>query len=217
MVMLAVTLTESSFSKQVTVSRKLTGASRGLTCISPGTSDEDLIKSIAAGDKQAMQVLYTRHSVRIYRYALRLTRDTSLSEDVVSDVFLDVWRQADGFKAKSQVTTWLLSIARNKAISVLRRRPDQLDDNVGDVIEDPADDPETSMIKVNRSAIVRKCLSQLSIIHREVVDLIYYHEKSVDEVAQILGLPPNTVKTRMFYARKHIGEMLNAAGADARQ
>ena len=74
--------------------------------------------------------------------------------------------------------------------------------------------PETSTIKMNRSAIVRKCLSQLSVAHREVVDLIYYHEKSIDEVAQILELSANTVKTRMFYARKHLAEILSDAGVE---
>lgn len=214
--MLGGTLTESNVSRQIVASYEVTrtGSSQSLTSISPGTSDEALIKSIAAADKRAMRVLYTRHNVRVYRFALRFTHNTSLAEDVVSEVFLDVWRQADWFKAKSQVTTWLLSIARNKALSALRRRPDQLDDNVGYAIEDPADDPETSMVKMNRSAIVRQCLSQLSVAHREVIDLIYYHEKSIDEVAEILELSENTVKTRMFYARKHLGEILSDAGVE---
>jgi RNA polymerase sigma-70 factor (ECF subfamily) len=213
MVMQTVTHTQSNFSRQVIASREgaRTSARQGLI-ISLQTSDEALIKSIATGDKRAMQVLYTRHNVRVYRFALRVTHNSSSAEDVVSEVFLDVWRQAGQFEAKSHVTTWLLSIARNKALSALRRRPDQLDDNVGDTIEDTADDPETSTIKMNRGAIVRKCLSQLSVAHREVVDLIYYHEKSIDEVAHILELPANTVKTRMFYARKHLAEILSHAG-----
>ena len=120
-----------------------------------------------------------------------------------------MWRQAGKFEARVSRSndTWLLSIARNKSLSALRRRPDQLDDNVGYAIEDPADDPETSMVKMNRSAIVRQCLSQLSVAHREVIDLIYYHEKSIDEVAEILELSENTVKTRMFYARKHLAQI----------
>src|SRR5882724_1930173 len=86
------------------------------------TSDEALIGLIADGDKRAMQVLYCRHNVRVYRFIARLTGNASLAEDLVSEVFLDVWRQADGFAAKCQVSTWLLAIARYKALSALRRR-----------------------------------------------------------------------------------------------
>ena len=79
-------------------------------------------------------------------------------------------------------------------------------------IADPADDAETTADKHDRCAIVQRCLSKLSSIHREVLDLVYYHERSVDEIAQIVGVPVNTVKTRMFYARKRMGNLLEAAG-----
>src|SRR3979490_1658248 len=125
------------------------------------TSDEALIGLIADGDKRAMQVLYGRHNVRVYRFIVRLTGNASLAEDLVSEVFLDVWRQADGVEAKGQVATWLLAIARYKALSALRRRSDeQLDDVMAATIEDPSDDPETTVYNQDRSAIVQKCLSQ---------------------------------------------------------
>src|SRR3974377_1622356 len=146
------------------------------------TSDEALIDLIADGDKRAMQVLYARHNVRVYRFILRLTGNQSLAEDLVSEVFLDVWRQADGFESKSQVSTWLLAIARYKALSALRRRTDEpLDDHLAATIEDTADDPETVVGTIDRNIIVQKCLTQLSAAHREGIDLAYYHEKSVDE------------------------------------
>jgi len=180
------------------------------------TSDEALVRAIAAGDQHAMQVLYARHSVRVYRFVLRLTNDGSLAEDLVSEVFIEVWRQADSFKAKSQVSTWMLAIARHKALSALRSRSDeQLDDETTTAIVDSADDAETTVNKRDRSAIVQQCLSQLSALHREVLDLVYYHEKSVDEVAEIVGAPANNVKTRMFYARKRMQALLEAAGLDA--
>ena len=181
-----------------------------------GTSDETLIRAIAAGDRRAMQALYARYSVRIYRFVLRLTNDRSLAEDIASEVFIDVWRGAEGFKVKSQVSTWMLAIARHKALSALRRRSDERLDENATAIADPADDAETTVDKRDRSALVQHCLSQLSALHREVLDLVYYHEKSVDEVAEIVGAPVNTVKTRMFYARKRMQTLLEAAGLDAR-
>ena len=87
-------------------------------------SDEDLVKRIASGDRLAMKVLFSRHQVRVYRFVLRLVRDETLAEDVISDVFMDLWRQADRFEARASVSTWLLAIARNKAWSLLRKRRD---------------------------------------------------------------------------------------------
>jgi RNA polymerase sigma-70 factor, ECF subfamily len=179
------------------------------------TSDEALIKRIAAGDKLAMQVLFARHQVRVYRFILRLVRDQSVAEELIGEVFLDVWRQADRFEGRSTASTWLLAIARYKALSALRRRTDQeLDEERAATIEDPGDNPEVSVLKKNKGEVLRQCLTALTPEHREIIDLVYYHEKSVEEVAQIVGINENTVKTRMFYARKRLSELLNAAGID---
>ena len=179
------------------------------------TSDEALIARIASGDRLAMQVLFARHHVRIYRFVLRLVRDQWKAEDLISEVFLDVWRQADRFEGRSTVSTWLLAIARFKALSALRRKPEEgLDEDAALEIEDLAGNPEVTLEKKDRSAVIRKCLMGLSAEHREIIDLVYYHEKSVEEVAKIVGIPENTVKTRMFYARKKLAEMLKAAGLE---
>jgi len=180
------------------------------------TSDETLIGLIAGGDKRAMQVLYARHNVRVYRFVIRLTGNASLAEDLVSEVFLDVWRQAENFESKSQVSTWLLAIARYKALSALRRRTDEhLDEQMAAGIEDTADNPEIAVGTKDRNNIIQDCLKALSPAHREVIDLVYYHEKSVDEVARIVGVPPATVKTRMFYARSKMADLLKQAGVSA--
>jgi RNA polymerase sigma-70 factor, ECF subfamily len=179
------------------------------------TSDEALIKRIAAGDKLAMQVLFARHQVRVYRFILRLVRNQSVAEELIGEVFLDVWRQADRFEARSTASTWLLAIARYKALSALRRRTDQeLDEEKAATIEDPEDNPEVAVLKKNKGEVLRQCLTALTPEHREIIDLVYYHEKSVEEVAQIVGINENTVKTRMFYARKRLSELLKAAGID---
>ena len=86
------------------------------------TSDEVLIGRIADGDRLAMQVLFARHHIRVYRFMLRMVRNEAAAEDLISEVFLDVWRQAEKFEGRSTVSTWMLSIARFKALSALRRR-----------------------------------------------------------------------------------------------
>src|SRR2546430_17155975 len=109
------------------------------------TSDEVLIGRIASGDRLAMQVLFARHHVRVYRFVLRLVREETKAEDLISEVFLDVWRQADRFEGRSAVSTWLLAIARFKALSALRRRPDEeLDEEAAEAIEDPSDEDRKS-------------------------------------------------------------------------
>ena len=174
------------------------------------SSDEILVERIAAGNKLAMQALFARHRTSVYRWLLRFVSNETLAEDLLSEVFLGVWRQAARFECRSSVSTWLLSIARHKALSARRHRTEaELDEKIEATVADPADDPEVALQEKNRDALLRRALTRLSPEHRQVIDLVYYHEKSVDEVAQIIGVPPATVKTRMFYARKKLAELVN--------
>lgn len=179
------------------------------------SADPELIDRIGHGDKLAMQVLFARHRGCVYRFLLRIVGDEALAEDLVNDVFLGVWRNADQFEGNSQVSTWILAIARFKALSSLRRRKDDaLDDAKTAAIPDTADDPEITTQKHDRAAIMRDCMNHLSREHREIIDLAYYHEKTVNEVAEIIGAPKSTVKTRMFYARRRMSVLLQQAGIE---
>jgi RNA polymerase sigma-70 factor, ECF subfamily len=199
----------------------LCGAARDLNDEEPTVlpmhtpSDEVLIGRIAGGDRLALQVLFARHHVRVYRFVLRLVREESAAQDLISDVFFEVWRQAGKFEGRSAVSTWMLSIARFKALSALRRRTEEpLDQEAADAIVDDADDPETVLAKKDEGAVLRECFDKLSAEQREIIDLVYYHEKSVAEVATIVGIPEATVKTRMFYARRKLSELLQERGID---
>jgi len=176
------------------------------------SSDEMLIRRIAEGDQLAMRTLFGRHRVLLYRWLLRLVRDEALAEDLLSDVFLDVWRQAAAFEARSSVSTWLLAIARYKALSARRHRTDaELDEKVASTVADTADDPEVALQKKTRAELLRHSVARLSPEHGEVIDLVYFHGKSVKEVAEIVGIAEATVKTRMFYARKKLAELVATA------
>jgi RNA polymerase sigma-70 factor, ECF subfamily len=130
----------------------------------------------------------------------------------LSEVFLDVWRQAGRFEGRSSVATWLMSIARFKALSARRRRTEaELDEKIETAVADTANDPEAALQEKHRGELLRQALTQLSPEHREAIDLVYYHEKSIDECAQVLGIPAATVKTRMFYARKKLAELVKDA------
>lgn len=177
--------------------------------------DRELLDRIARRDGAALRALYASHNVRIFRFVMRLARNETLAEDVVSETFLKVWQRAASFKGQARVTTWLLSIARNEAISVLRKKTEaQLDDDAGFEQEDESDTQDVVTAKKDKGAIMRVCIDKLSDAHREIIDLVYYQDLSVAEIADLLEIPENTVKTRMFHARKQLSEHFRRAGID---
>ena len=178
--------------------------------------DEALIGRIANADQLAMRMLFARHRVAIYRWLVRLVGEEGLAEDLLSDVFLDVWRKARSFEGRSSVSTWLLAIARHKALSARRRRTQleraiALDDELAWTMADPADNPELLLEQKDREELVRRSLARLSPEHGEVIDLTYYHGKSIKEIAEIVGINEATVKSRTFYARKRLAQLVAAA------
>jgi len=179
------------------------------------TADETLIEMIAAGNKEAMRLLFARHNVKVFRFILRIVGNEATAEDLVNEVFVEVWRNAGKFEARSQASTWILGIARFRALSSLRRRVyEELDDESAEAIEETGDNPEAALQKSDRRAVLLNCLTQLSSTHREVIDLIYYHEQSIEDIARITGAPLNTVKTRAFHARKRLAELMEAQGIE---
>lgn len=180
-----------------------------VTAMDQGADDLDIVWRIASGERMAMRVLYGRHHLKVFRFVSGMLRDRTQVEDVVNDTFFEVWVQAARFEHRSSVSTWLLGIARYKALSVARRRrDDELDEEMAEAVPDAADTPEISTQKQDKGAALRKCVAALPPEHRTVVDLVYYHDKSVEEVAMILEIPEATVKTRMFYARRRLKALL---------
>jgi RNA polymerase sigma-70 factor (ECF subfamily) len=178
-------------------------------------SDAALIQSIADGDKAAFKLLYMRHRERVYRFVVRLSGSDSMADEAVNEVFLAVWRSAGKFEAKSKVATWLLAIARFKVLTESRRRSEvPLDERAAASIEDPTDDPATCIEKRQRSDILQRCLGKLTPSHRDVINLIYYQGKKIEEVARSSGTPAATVKTRLHYARNRLADLLSEAGVD---
>lgn len=177
--------------------------------------DRDLIARTAAKDRAAMHALFARHNVRVFRYLMGRVRNEAIAEELTSEVFLDVWRLAGRFEGRAAVSTWILAIANNKAMSLLRKkRDDELEDEVAEQVEDEGDDPEQQEQKRSKAVLMRETINALSDEHRQIIDLVYYHEKSVREAAGITGIPEATVKTRMHYARKQLGELMKQAGID---
>ncbi|MEO1695527.1 MAG: sigma-70 family RNA polymerase sigma factor [Pseudomonadota bacterium] len=178
-------------------------------------ADADLLQRIAAGEQAALKAFFLRHRTGVFRFIARLSRNEAVAEEIANEVFVEVWRNAHRYEGRSSPTTWLLSIARNKTISALRKRREETwDENAAATLEDGDDTPDVTTQKSEKAQLLRTCLGKLSAEHAEVIDLVYYHEKSVAEVSAITGVAEATVKTRMFYARKKLSEILKEHGVD---
>jgi RNA polymerase sigma-70 factor, ECF subfamily len=178
--------------------------------------DRALLKVIAAGDAKALERLFARTQTRVFRFLMRIVKHRAMAEELLNEVFLSVWQNAHRYEGRSEPITWMLSIARNKAISTLRKRTELLgvDDEVAGNLAAEEDQPDIVAQKHDKSAKIRACMAGLSADHRTILDLVYYQEQSVAEVAEVLGIPESTVKTRMFYARKKLSELLLERGID---
>jgi len=165
-------------------------------------SDTQLLSRISDRDRGAFHRLFERHSDRVYRFALALTRSPHLAEEVLQETMMAVWKGAKRFKGRSKVTTWILGIAKNQAYNLLRReeRGKRLPASV-DRTPDPAEEVEMS-VRVERS------LDTLPEAQREVLHLVFYENLSVRETAELLGIPEGTVKSRMYHARKNLAKEL---------
>ncbi|KRR28966.1 sigma-70 family RNA polymerase sigma factor [Bradyrhizobium retamae] len=175
-------------------------------------SDEVLLKNIADGDKAAMHIMFARHRKRVFGFIQRMVRNPAIVDDLVSQVFLDVWRSANRFESRARVSTWLLSIARFQAMNSRRERTheDIEDDALG--IADAGDMPDVALDRKKTQDLLRACIDKLSPAHREIIDLFYYRDNSVAEVSAMIGIPQATVKSRIFYARKQLAKILVSAG-----
>ena len=180
-------------------------------------NDALLLSGVAGGDKPAMQVLFSKYHVAVYRFVLRRLRNKAQAEDVTGEVFLDVWRHAAGFDGRTAVSTWILAIARRKAFAA---RPQVLPSHsgggtsgAGEIDEDLAGVPDAIPDTRNRNPALGRCLAGLSIEHREIIDLVYCQEQSVAAVATILGIPAAAARTRLDDARKLLLDGLRKSGA----
>ncbi|QQZ28892.1 sigma-70 family RNA polymerase sigma factor [Thiothrix subterranea] len=178
-------------------------------------SDEALMERISQGDQQAFSQLYLRYQPKLVKYCSRVLRDDmAQAADLVDEAMFDVWRSAENFAGRSKVSTWIYSITRNKMVSWLRKTSEMTleDESILDAMIDPAASPHEELALDDMKQQLLRLMDQLTEEHREVIRLTYFEDKSVKEVAIVLDISENTVKTRMFYARKRLAQLLEKAG-----
>ncbi len=181
----------------------------------PENVDPELgwIQRIAEGDRDAFEKLYRAYQTRIFRYLLRMVGDSGAAEELTNDTMIAAWKAAASFKGHSKASTWLFAIARNKALNAMRGlRPVMVDVETAVAVAASSDSPERSVSRDHLQTAMKQALSQLSAEHREVMELTFYQELSYQEIAEIMQCPVNTVKTRMFYAKRKLQEVLEKSG-----
>jgi len=180
--------------------------------------DITLVARIASSDKAAFETLFTSYGERVFRYAHRMVVDVSRAEEVTNDVMMEIWKNAGKFEGRSKVSTWILGITRHLALNAVRgKKLDTMDIDEGPEIADTSQSAQAGALARDRDSLkqdLRTALGRLSDDHRDVIELTFFQGCSYSEIAEIVGCPKNTVKTRMFHARKQLKAILSGLGVD---
>lgn len=173
-----------------------------------------LLERVGREEQAAFRQLYKAFSRKVYAYVLNMLNDHARAEEVLVDTFYEVWRHPQRFRGDSQFSTWVIGIARRKALMVYRaRRPDEVHadlDDIAETTEAPTPDAFAELAGKQRREGVQLCMGKLSDEHRECLHLVFYEGMSLAEVAQVQNCPEGTVKTRLFHARQKIKNCLQA-------
>ena len=174
-------------------------------------SDEGLIRQVLNGDEVALGLLYERYGGRVYSVARHILQDTGAAEEVLQDIFHQLWRNAGNFdSARGSLAGWLLVMARNRSIDRLRRRAPAVVEEVAATLHPSALDVESFTVKNETVERVRAALQALPEAQREAMELAYFQGLTQSEIAKRTGDPLGTVKTRLRTAlaslRAELGE-----------
>lgn len=188
---------------------------RGRSTSMPDADDETgLMARIARRDLRAFEELYRAYHPRLTRFLMTMTRRPPLVEEVLNDTMMVVWNRPEGFNGASRLSTWIFAIAYRTALGALRRQDQPIEDPGAEQRAGAEPGPERQLEERQVQAVLLSALDDLSSDHRAVVDLTYFHDMGYREIAQIMDCPVDTVKTRMFHARRHLKRILSGQLAD---
>ena len=180
--------------------------------------DEDeiaLIGQVAGGDMSAFETLYRQYYPRLRRFIEQKTQRSQLVDEVVNDTMLVVWRKAGTYNLRSRLSTWIIGIALRRSLKALERVDDAIEFDFDAAASPPESGPEAQLLCRELRTELSRALMSLSPEHRAVIELTYYEGCSYREIAAIVGCPIDTVKTRMFHARRRLKALLTERGQEA--
>ena len=174
-----------------------------------GTSDEQILEAVGRGDDDALGVLYDRFGRLAYGLAFRILRDQALAEDAVQEAFLAVWRSADGYKReRAKPSTWILTVVHRRAVDLVRREERRRGEPLETAPEPTAGPADEDVSLRDRRAAVQSALRELPGDQRQALELAYYGGLTQSELAERLGVPLGTIKSRMFAGLGRLRELL---------
>jgi len=171
-------------------------------------NDDRLMEGIRAHDINAFEELYRGYHTRLTRFLLKLIHRPTMVEEVLNDTLMVVWDRADSFNGASKLSTWIFAIAYRKAMKALRGQDEPMEDKRAEERMSLDATPEEELGFDRRRVMLMQAIAELSPEHRAVVDFTYFQEMGYREIASIMGCPVDTVKTRMFHARRHLKRRL---------
>jgi len=180
----------------------------------PEADEVRLVAAAAGGDLRAFEALYRIYQPRLTRFLERMMRRPSLVDEVLDDTLLVVWHRAASYNGRSKVSTWIFAIAYRKALKALQRFDEPVDDDGADLRAEPGPGPEQQLSHEQLRLGLLRALQGLSAEQRAVVDLTYFHGLGYREIADIVDCPIDTVKTRMFHARRRLKTLLPGGRED---
>ena len=174
-------------------------------------SDEQVLEAVGHGDDDALGVLYDRFGRLAYRLAFRILRDRALAEDAVQEAFLAVWRSADAYRReRAKPSTWILTVVHRRAVDLVRREQSRRGEPLEDAPEPSVGPADEDAVLRDRRAAVQAALTELPGEQRQALELAYYGGLTQSELAERLGVPLGTVKSRMFAGLGRLRELLAA-------
>jgi RNA polymerase sigma-70 factor, ECF subfamily len=179
------------------------------TAMAQPECDVELVQRILTGDEAALHEIYAVYGQRMYAYAVRLTDDLALAQDIVQETLVTVWRTAGRYRGEGRLLAWLLGIVHNLAFKAIRHRPLPITDEMEEIWAAGCDSPEEQLQAIEQAHWVRQGLKDLSAEHRAVLELVFYQGLSLEEVAQVCSCPTGTVKSRLSYARQYLRRVLS--------
>jgi RNA polymerase sigma-70 factor, ECF subfamily len=184
----------------------------------PQVPDLELVAAIASGGSAAFEILHARYERRVFNYVRTFVRQPTIAEEVVIDTMLAVWNGARRFNRDSRVSTWILGIARHKALDAVRKMKNQGDTSgleQADEIADTAETPADAVARDSHAQLILQAIAELSHDHQEILRLAFYEDLPYEEIGALLSIPDNTVKTRVFYAKQQLKGSLKKLGVES--
>ncbi len=180
-----------------------------LTAMAEPDHENELVQRLVAEDDSALCELYAAYGQRLYAYALRLTGEPALAEDVLQEALVVVWRTAKNYRGEGRLIAWMLGIVHHTATKALRRQSTPISDEMETTLISGDPLPEEQVQENERAAWLQRGLRSLSTEHRAVLELVFYQGLSLNETAEVCGCPVGTVKSRLNYARQQLRGVLS--------